>query len=92
MDIVKTTIAFYIILFIFLYNTNWNVRNYDIIWEFNSLGEMMKEYEVTMDLFMIETVTVEANNKKDAFRKAKDKSYYNNGATEYKLFECVKIS
>ncbi len=50
----------------------------------------MKKYIVTLDIFTVETVHVEARNKKEAFEKAKNESVYNDGATEFTLYEVVE--
>lgn len=47
----------------------------------------MKTYNVTLDVFLMEHISVEAKNKKEAIEKAIEKSAYNDGASEFKVFE-----
>ena len=46
-----------------------------------------KQYLVTMDVFLMDTVSVEAKSKKEAFEKAKNNSSFNDGQAEFTLFE-----
>lgn len=50
----------------------------------------MKKYLVTMDVFLMDTVSVEAKNEKEAFEKAQLKSEYSDGAAEFTLFEIIE--
>jgi len=50
-----------------------------------------KKYLVKMAIFRMTSEEVEAKNKKEAFQKAKDQSDYNDGATEFTLFEIEEI-
>jgi hypothetical protein len=48
----------------------------------------MKKYNVTLDIFRMETVYgIEAKNTEEAVKKAIEQSGYNDGATEITLFE-----
>ena len=47
-----------------------------------------KTYYITFDIFRVESIYgIEAKNRKEAIEKAKQQSEYNDGATEYKVFE-----
>jgi hypothetical protein len=53
----------------------------------------MKKYNVTFDLFRIETIyEVEANNKKEAIRKAKLQSEFREGEFDFELFEIKEVA
>ena len=48
----------------------------------------IRKYYVTLDIFRMETVyDIEAKNRKEAIEIAKERSEYNDGATEFKVFE-----
>jgi len=52
----------------------------------------MKKYNVTMDIHRVETIyEIEASNEEEAFKKAKEESEYNDGGTDFTLFEVTSI-
>lgn len=52
----------------------------------------MKKFNITLDVFLMDHITVEAKNKKQAIKEAIQRSQYNDGAAEFRVFEIEEVT